>query len=443
MNRGSSETSMKVLLIGDNRTSPNWGRGADIALFQLLSERFDVAATIPGSYFLLGSAGFGYVNTFTPARYGWVLLHMLFNRKRRKLFDWYMKLEEFWGAKDFINEDPGKSVDNLLRHKKRYRELSLIYDQAENADLIVVNGDGDVVFTTPPRRQVLFLLSMAELGIRLNKKVLFINSMISDCPLTGRNLKTLASARTVLSKCHAVALRDPVSLEYVRKEMPEVNSTYIPDSLFALYPSFEKSRSYLPANGDFAIPYPEQNEYFGRLDFSKPYICVGGTALASKERERLITRYLPLLTEIGKLGYEIYLTENDGPDSFLREIAITNNFGLIPVRTPIFMAGAILANAQLFISGRYHPSIFASFGGTPCIFLESHAHKMSSLQEVLEYDDGKQFSAFPDESEIREIVSTAKKYLDQGEVLREKIRKVAAIRCEEARQLPAFIEKNI
>ena len=107
------------------------------------------------------------------------------------------------------------------------------------------------------------------------------------------------------------------------------------------------------------------------------------------------------------------------------------------------MAGAILANAQLFISGRYHPSIFASFGGTPCIFLESHAHKMSSLQEVLEYDDGKQFSAFPDESEIREIVSTAKKYLDQGEVLREKIRKVAAIRCEEARQLPAFIEKNI
>jgi len=149
---------MKVLLVGDNRTSPNWGRGADIALFRLLSDRFDVTDTIPGSYFLLGSAGFGYVNTFTPARYGRVLLRMLFNRRRRKLFDLYVKLEELWGAKDFIDEDPGKSVENLLRYKKRYRELSLIYDQAENADLIVVNGNGDVVFTTPPEERRCFYL---------------------------------------------------------------------------------------------------------------------------------------------------------------------------------------------------------------------------------------------------------------------------------------------
>lgn len=434
---------MKVLLVGDNRTSLNWGRGADIALYELLSRKYHISGLIPGSYFILDLAGFGYVNTFTPPRFYWAFSYLVSNRKRRKIFDWYVKLEELWGAKDFINEDPEKSVENLLCHKKRYRELSVIYCEAEEADLIVVNGDGDLIFTTPPRREVLFLLAMAELGMRLKKKVFFINSMISDCPLTGRNLKTLASARSVLSKCQAVALRDPVSLEYVRKEMPEVNCTYIPDSLFALYPSFEKSRSYLPADGNFAIPYPEQNEYLGKLDFSKPYICVGGTALASQEGERLITGYLRLLTEIKKLGYEIYLTENDGPDSFLREIAITNNFGLIPARTPIFMAGAILANAKLFISGRYHPSIFASFGGTPCIFLESHAHKMSSLQKVLEYGGSKQFSAFPDDSEMSEIVSTARIYLDQGEVLRDKIRNVAAKRCEEARQLPAFIESKI
>lgn len=432
-----------MLLVGDNRRNPNWGRAADIALFQLLSERFDITATIPGNHFLLGSAGFGFVNTLMPERYGWVFLHMLCNRRRRKLFDWYMRLEELWGAKDFISEDPEKSVDNLLRYKKRHRELATIYSEVESVDIIVVNGDGDIVFTTPPRRQTLFLLAMTELGIRLNKKVFFINSMISDCPLTGRNIKTVASARTVLAKCHAVALRDPVSLEYVKEEMPEVNCTYIPDSLFALYPSFEKSHSYLPSNGDFVIPYPEENEYFGRLDFSKPYICVGGTALASRERERVMKHYLYVLKELKKLGYEIYLTENDGPDSFLRDIAITNNFGLIPVTTPIFMAGAILTNAKLFISGRYHPSILASLGGTPCIFLGSHAHKMDSLQRVLEYENGKQFSVFPSEGEISEIVSTAQKYLVQGEVLREKIKKVAAKRCEEAKQLPDHIKNSL
>ena len=106
-------------------------------------------------------------------------------------------------------------------------------------------------------------------------------------------------------------------------------------------------------------------------------------------------------------------------------------------------AGSVLAHARLFISGRYHPSIFASLGGTPCIFLASHAHKMGSLSRVLEYDDHRQFDAFPSDSDIAEIVSTARKYLDQGETLRARIRRVAKLRCDEATSLPAFLQRQM
>ena len=102
-----------------------------------------------------------------------------------------------------------------------------------------------------------------------------------------------------------------------------------------------------------------------------------------------------------------------------------------------------LANARLFISGRYHPSIFASLGGTPCIFLASHAHKMGSLSRVLDYDVHRQFSAFPDDSEISEIVSTARQYLDQGESLRAQISHVAKLRSNEAAQLPALLKRHL
>ena len=50
------------------------------------------------------------------------------------------------------------------------------------ADLLVLDGDGDIIFSTPPRRATLFLLAMIELGIRLKKPVFLVNSMISDCP---------------------------------------------------------------------------------------------------------------------------------------------------------------------------------------------------------------------------------------------------------------------
>ena len=393
--------------------------------------------------FLLEMADVGYVNTFMPPNYYSLFLRLYRNRHKRKIAKWYMAFENLFGAKDFISEDTGESVENILRYKKRYPALAELFRQADEADIFVINGEGDIVFTTPPRREALFLLSMIELGVRLKKKVFFVNTMISDCPVTGRNIKTLATARRLLSKCQAVAVRDKESLQYVEQEMPEVNSRYIPDSLFSWYPLLNDSASKLPPNGDFLIPAPEEDQYFGKLDFSKPYICIGGGALASNHPEEAERSYEQLFEAVQQLGCSVYLTENDMPDSFLHKIATRKGIGIVPVASPILMGGSVLANARLFISGRYHPSILASLGGTPCIFLKSSAHKMSSLRRLLEYDVPEEFSALPTADDVARIFSLAKKYLEQGDALREKIRKVSEKRCEEALQITSFIQQYI
>ena len=138
------------------------------------------------------------------------------------------------------------SVDNLLSNKHRNPGLARIFDQAVQADLIVIDGDGDIIFATPPRRSALFFLAMMELGIRLNKPVFLVNSMISDCPKTGRNLNTMSAYRRILGKCNAVILRDPESLEYVATQMPETNRSLIPDSLFSWFPNYQTGQQQLP-----------------------------------------------------------------------------------------------------------------------------------------------------------------------------------------------------
>jgi polysaccharide pyruvyl transferase WcaK-like protein len=433
---------MKVLFVGDNRTTVNWGRGASIALGQLLAGAFEITGRVTGDFFVLATAEAGYVGTFVPPRHYWIFRHLLFNRRRRP-FALYVKLEQWFGAKDFIAEDPAVSIDNLLAHKHRHPALARIYDQATNADLLVLDGDGDIIFSSPPRRETLFLLAMIELGSRLKKPVFLVNSMISDCPLTGRNNTTLAAARRLFAQCRAVSLRDPESLEYVQREMPETSSSLIPDSLFAWFSHYGSGSSRPPLNGDFLLPHPEKDEYWGKLDFSQPYICIGGGALAASQPDRSVKCYARLVDAVRQLGYRVYLTENDSPDSFLQRVAKEKDVGIVPADAPILLCGAVLAHARLFISGRYHPSIFASLGGTPCIFLSSHAHKMGSLSRVLEYADHKQFSAFPEGSEIAEIVSTARRYLDQGETLRASIRQVAKLRCDEAASLPTFLREHM
>ena len=433
---------MKVLFVGDNRATVNWGRGASIALNQLLSGSFTLVGRIPCDFFDLSSAEAGVVGTLMPARYYRLYRYLLARRWRRPVAA-YLNLEQWLGAKDFITEDPTASVANLLAHKSRHPALARIYQWAEAADALVLDGDGDIIFSTPPRRVTLFLLAMIELGLRLGKPVFLVNSMISDCPLTGRNRETLGVARRLFSRCRAIALRDPESLEYARKEMPEANCSLIPDSLFGWFSHYASDTSRPPANGDFLLPHPERDEYWGKLDFSKPYICLGGGALAAHDPDRSAQCYARLVDAIQQLGYAVYLTENDGPDSFLQRVAEEKRIGIVPANAPILLCGAVVAHARLFLSGRYHPSIFAALGGTPCIFLASHAHKMGSLPRVLEYRDQRHFSAFPDDSEIAEMVSLARTYLDQGEALRRRIREVAGLRCAEVLQLPAFLTRQM
>ena len=438
----AESAAKKVFFVGDNRRNVNWGRGASIALREILTSSFEISGCVSGELFSLSTAEAGFVSTLMPGKY-YRVFQYLQRRHTRRPFSWYIKLEKLFGATDFISDDPAESVRRLLAQKHRYPGLTKLYDEASNADIVVLDGDGDIVFSTPPRRQTLFLLAMIELGIRLGKPVFLVNSMISDCPLTGRNEQTVAHARRLFAQCRAICLRDPESLEYVQKEMPNAVSSLIPDSLFAWSRIYAETESRPPANGNFCLPYPEQEEYWGKLDFSKPYVCIGGGALAGTQAEKAIERYSRLVDAISQLGYRVYLTENDIPDAFLKDVARQKGIGVIPVNAPILLCGAVLAHARLFISGRYHPSIFASLGGTPCIFLGSQAHKMGSLSRVLEYENHQQFNAFPTDADIDGILDTARRYLDQGEELRERIKGIAKLRSREALSLAGFLQYHM
>lgn len=280
---------------------------------------------------------------------------------------------------------------------------------------------------------------MAELGLQLNKTVVLANSIISDSTSSGCNTKTVEFARKTLSRCDAVIVRDHQSFEYVKAKMPEIDCGHIPDSLFTWYPIIEKSTSAVPGNGDFILPFPETKENLGKLDFTKPYICLGGSAAAPKNWEKSIEFFTRLLSKLQELGYNVYLTECCGGDSFLQSVAAKTGVGLIPVKTSVFMGGAILANARVFISGRYHPSILAALGGTPCIFLGSVANKMLSLQKVLGYENPREFPLYPTDQEIEEMLELGRTYLHQGKELRNKIKEVARQCCEEVLQLPEIL----
>lgn len=434
---------MKLLLVDDNRDVLNWGcRATSISLSRILRKltSIEIEETIDkrtvDTKIPIGLS-------FFERRGIWRFRRLALKLSSRKTFlEFVPRMLNI--QNDFVTLDPTRSVANLLRYRRSDARLHSIYEKVRTADLIVINGEGSMIFTTPPRRDMLFQLMIIELAVSyFQKPVFYFNAMISDCPVHGRNQEAAKVVADTLLKCEAVALRDFHSIRICREINDKVNCSFVPDALFSWFGYMQGSQSQLPTDGDFLIPFPERDQFFGRFDFHKPYICVGGSSLAAWKPDYAIGPYCKLVERLKTLGASMYLVETCTGDHFLREVSARTGVPIVPVNVPILMGGAILANSRLFVSGRYHPSILASLGGTPCIFLGSNSHKTRSLQEVLGYDEVKEFSAVPKQEEVDQILIKAKDLLEAGEKLRRRISAVSEQRSKETMQLLSLLQASI
>ncbi|TVP61455.1 MAG: hypothetical protein EA343_14055 [Nodularia sp. (in: Bacteria)] len=429
---------MKLLYIGDNRNRSNWGcRATSIALRRLLDRIAPVSGVIYGKEVAAYSCTPTPINSLIPLK----LFMFSYRNRNTRFFRDYVEFEKNFHLKmDYVTENVNESVRNFLKYKNFYPHLSEIYEFIESCDALVFNGEGDIIFTTPPRRNHIFYLMIIEIAHQLGKKIFYVNSMISPCPSTGINKKNYDQTITTLSKCSFVSVRDLESLSLLNKFNLNTKYGYIPDALFTWFHYFDESSKLNLKNGDFLIPFPEKESYFGKLNLSKPYICVGGSSLAAWDKEKAIPRYIELVNTLKNIGINTVLVQSCDGDVFLQKVALSTNVPIVPVETPILLAATVLANAQVFISGRYHPSIMASLGGTPCIFLGSNSHKTRSLQDVLEYENVVEFSAYPSLQECQEILKMAQEMLEEGEERRNKILTVVKKLALEAESVATFIK---
>jgi len=420
-------TKRTVLLVDDNRDVLNWGcRATSISLHQILSKQYKVSHVITKTT----------VDTPLPISEVFPLnseyIAFILRNVKNKYINEIIRI--FHIKKDFIAENPKQSLDSCLKFRRRIPLLDEIYSKVNSVDMVVINGEGSMIFTSPPRRDLLFQLFIIELSSYLNKPTYYLNAMVSDCPVHGRNESTAKIAGECLKKCKGISVRDPYSLKVLKEIAPDINPTYIPDALFS-WIKYIDSDIQLPKCGDFLIPYPEDERFFGKFDFTSPYICVGGSSLAAWYPKESTQAYAKLVDKLKTMGIKLYLIQTCDGDSFLDQVSEKTDVPIIPTRTSILIGAAILSKATVFISGRYHPSILASLGGTPCIFLGSNSHKTLSLQDVLNYQDPTEYPAIPTHDSCEGILLRVKEILNNENSLRETIRETSLLRAEKTNEI--------
>ncbi len=99
--------------------------------------------------------------------------------------------------------------------------------------------------------------------------------------------------------------------------------------------------------------------------------------------------------------------------------------------TPIQQAVDILGNADAYIGGRWHPSIFALRGGTPILPLSAKTFKMQALSEMAGLSVPPFDAEHPDR-DAQAIAQQMSSFLDGGVDLREQIRSRAEEMAEDS-----------
>ena len=420
---------MSAVFVRDNYDKDNWGgRGTSTALRQIVATKHRIELSTPASVF---------ARRYREAR---LLPSVIYDRICGKLhrqrvvntpvagtaIDHALRV---FGDPSPFSHDIESNVAVLQRISPAYPQLEKLLNAIDRSDSLMINLEGDGIFTRRPRHTLIMALSLAQAAIERGKKVHMLNGMLSAQPDGYINRATLEAATGVLARCDSVVLREEESLAFARENMPSVTAVVRADALFSWrdWFSFPQDLSQGPDRSHLSVYFDGWNgSIVDRL--AQPYIAVGGSSAAAWNQKSATRSYEHLITRLKSLGLPLVVVQTCAGDAFLENIAKSQSVDFLPTRTPLPAAVAVLGNAQCFVSGRWHPSIMASLNGTPCVMLGSNSHKTMSLQHQLGYQDPQVFPAIPSHRDVEDIVAKTEATLQNS-------------REERARLIPVAVEK--
>lgn len=423
---------MKVLFINDSTSQRNWGdRAAATSLKTMMRERGgEIACAITERDLTVSSfcKGSSEVETSTEDKtkeYLRPLIPPAVLELRRMLVpdEHRSRRSRYIPARWEEFESHARAV---LRSDSPWPEL---LDVFETIDVAVIHGDGCMVGNgVVPRTELFFAYLLKR---HFDKPVIIVNHTADfDHP----DLRRVAEA--VYPLFDDVVFRDPLSRDKCERMC---SGRFVPDSAFLFRPAAKNIWLPVVSRETYFDVWPEQAAF----DPARPYLCVGGSsALGTLERpETISAQYGELIDQIQTVyPGQVVLTASDFVDQVVfRYLAAQKGLPLISVRTPIQQAVDILGNADAYIGGRWHPGIFALSGGAPLVILSGKTFKMQALAEMAGLPSAG-FDALRPAKDKEALARLVSSLLDQGPVLRERIKAWAEECAEQCWGNVAYLE---
>lgn len=243
----------------------------------------------------------------------------------------------------------------------------------QQTDAVVIHGDGAVTGNGVAGRTMFFIAFLAKRAF--GKPVVMVNH---TADLNHPDLREIA--HHVYPLLDDVRLRDPISAQRLSSIC---SATYAADAAFLFEPLAREHWNALAARPTYFEVWPDHATF----DPRSPYLCLGGSSILAHAQDvpAMLTGYRELIEQLRQV-YDgtIVLTVSDLIDQpYFRHLGHDLGLPVIGLRTPVQQAVDVIGNADVYVGGRWHPSIFALRGGTPIVPLSAKTAKMEGLASMI------------------------------------------------------------
>jgi len=213
-----------------------------------------------------------------------------------------------------------------------------------------------------------------------------------------------------------VVFREAMSARQCSSYVPgDVSDHLAADAAYVHEPAEDAARlASVAASDEYYSVWPDSA---GSIDPTEEYVCVGGSSIFNRP-DRPPYDPIPAFEELcERLEAEVapvVLTACSVDADIFRPIAERLDLPLVAPRTPIQQLVDVLANAELYVGGRWHSSVLSMTGATPLITLTANTHKTQAILEQVGFEHDV-FDALVLDSEIDEIVELSKELVSSAD----------------------------
>ena len=401
---------MKALYFNDLRNLPNFGcRSTGASLEDILISNGLTVDRVEGLDSVNNSGWDSYANSHIRiggSRLTRRLYSLAWQRRYSKpsFYRFASRLDSFTSAThDYITSSPSESVELFLKLAKQDNYCKQLISRLEDTNLVVINGEGTLIFSSDTKRDAHYLLFVIELACRLQKPTYLFNAMITSCPYEPPTAKQLADYSLTLAKCSQIVVREEHSLGYVQSLISSSLVGLTPDALFTWHSRYKWYQNNIKDWGSSAFFYQSEKDIRDTVQSS--YVTLSASSSAWRYGKAGVDAYIALASNLLRENINLLLVETCAGDGVLRSVSAKLGVPLLTKESSLDKLAGIISGSSLYISGRYHPAIASYCADVPCVLMGSNSHKTLSIQEVVGIDKPQEYNACPSPEDISSITA--------------------------------------